>query len=483
MQTSLRALHLACVTTLALGCNTPVAQLDGGADAPVDASADTIEVPDAYTRCVAPSVVVAGTPETDLIANAPPACGSTPHTWLRSETLGSVVSRRGGSRYTAAGLQGLADAASITLPSAPEHDVRAEFVVYETQDRGRRVESTAYVVYPTDMTGDVPVALLLHGTSGLRAGCGPTSEFETQVLAAVFASFGWVAVAPDFLGLESAGEPYGDLHPYLVGEATAIASLDAARAAIRTFGASTPGGACASNEVVLFGASQGGHALLWVDRLAPYYARELNLLGGVASVPSADLTAQMQRSVESTVPATTNFAAALAGQAHWYGQEAVLNSVLRAPFNTSVPEGLAMACNIANPTRDATVETLYTEAFRTQVTAEGVGAVDSVGCWFREASLTATSIPRITPASPSYGLLFIAGSEDDLIHPPIERAAYDALCASTPLAYLECEGAGHVDTTFWSVPEILGFMAARRSRTPFTRVCTRPAAQRCMGTP
>ena len=218
-------------------CDPAASTPDAGSAADAPAS-DTLSVADAPAiddasgpaRCVVPAPLVAGTPATDAIANAPPRCGSVPGAWLRDADLGSVVSRRTGSNYTAATLQTLAGAANVMLPGMPENNVRTETIVYATQDRGARVESTALVAYPTNVPAgtEVPIVLVLHGTSGFRPECGPTSSLEAGLLAAIFASYGWIAVAPDYLGLESAGEPYGALHPYLVGEATAIASLIAA---------------------------------------------------------------------------------------------------------------------------------------------------------------------------------------------------------------------------------------------------------------
>lgn len=464
---------------------------DAGAqsDAYVDDAAMSVDAPSMVDasrigRCTIATPLVAGTPATDAIANAPPRCGRATTPWLRDADLGSIVSRRNGASYSAATLQALADGANVMLPHVPENSVRTETVVYTTQDRGRRVQSTALVAYPTDtpMGSDAPIVLVLHGTSGFRAGCGPTSDLSAGILAAAFASFGWIAVAPDYLGLESAGEPYGALHPYLVAEATAIASLDAVRAAVRTVSANAPT-VCAQPRLALFGGSQGGHATLWVDRLAPYYAREFELIGAVATVPAADLLGQSQRAVREPVQATANLAASIVTQAAWYDQEASLSSILRAPFNTSVPAALAAMCDPGDALDPTTqLADLFTPEFLTSAQAD-IATTMPVGCWLRESSLTVTSIPRINPASPSYGILFVVGSNDQLIHPPIERAAYDTLCAAgTPLQYLECEGASHTQTTGWAVPEVFNFLDARRANTAFTPQCTRPAATRCMGT-
>ncbi len=487
-----RASAVAGLFSLLAACDPSTPTPDAGAtgdafasDAPGSVDAPLSDDASRMGRCTIPAPMVAGTPATDAIANAPPRCGSVPGAWLRDADLGSVVSRRTGSNYTAPGLQALADAAGVMLPSAPVNNVRTETVVYATQDRGARVQSTALVAYPTNTPAgaDVPIILVLHGTSGFRPGCGPTADLSAGLLAAVFASFGWIAVAPDYLGLESAGEAYGSLHPYLVGEATAIASLDAARAAMRTVEANAPT-ACASPRLAVFGGSQGGHATLWVDRLAPYYAREFELIGSVATVPTADLLGQSQRAVLAPVEATANLAASLTTQAAWYNQEAALSDMLRAPFDTSVPAALAAACDPGDALDPTTgLSDLFTPAFLASAQAD-IGATMPAGCWLRESSLTVSSIPRITPSSPSYGILWVVGSEDRLIHPPIERASYDTLCAAgTPLQYLECEGASHTRATAWAIPELFAFLDARRANMPFTTQCTRPAASRCMGTP
>lgn len=452
------------------------ASLDAG---PTDAALDAT----AFAECPARAPLVAGTPETDAVADAPPRCGTT-SAWLRSDRLGEVVTRDPGTAYSIALLRGLAAGAGVTLPRDPQHAVVTETLAYVTQDRGVLVQSSALIAYPSDLgaRAELPILLVLHGTSGFRAGCGPTTDTASQALAALLASYGWIAIAPDYLGMESLGEPYGAIHPYLVGEATAIASLDAARAASRVV-AEDRGALCASAEVAVFGGSQGGHATLWVDRLAPYYARELELLGAVATVPTADVVGQAERALTSVVPATSNFAAMLATQAPWYGAEDALSSIFAPPYDVDVPAALAASCS-ASPEVPATLDALFTTSFLDAVAGDGVEAVAPAGCWLRESSLTASSVPRLGGDPPGYGILWVVGAEDTLIHPPIERAAYDALCAAgTPLAYLECEGASHTEASVWSIPELLEFLDARRAREPFTRECARPVAARCRGTP
>ena len=103
-----------------------------------------------------------------------------------------------------------------------------------------------------------------------------------------------------------------------------------------------------------------------------------------------------------------------------------------------------------------------------------------------ESGLTTTSVPRIANPSPSYGILFLTGGEDPLVHTPIEREAFRTLCeAGLPAEYVECEGAGHGEATLWGIPEILDFVDARLAGETYTppSSCEPPAATRCAGTP
>ncbi len=459
-----------------------------------DDDAVTPPVPDAgapdlgrpLPECTLPTPLVAGTPETDALANAPARCGAPAYAWLRDANLGEVVDRRRISSYAADQLAALAVAVEVSLPRPPEHNVYVERVAYKTQDRGRSVESSMGLAFPTDdaTAAERPILLFLHGTSGFTANCGPSMDGNYQILAALLASYGWIVAMPDYLGLESLGTPYGALHPYLVGEPTAIASLDAARAAMHAV-ASRPGNLCASTKLLVIGMSQGGHAALWVDRLAPYYAREFELAGVVASVPPADLNAEMERALTELVDGTSNAIATIGAVPQWYGFADRVGEVLRAPYDVDVPAALAADCNpgaaIDTP---ATLADVFTDALISQVATGSIAGFAPWDCVVAENSLTSTPIPRITPASSSYGILYVLGEADQLVHTPFERASYDTLCAAgMPLQYAECAGAGHVDAIYWSLPESLDFLTAREHGEAFTPQCTRPAAATCRGTP
>ena len=194
-----------------------------------------------------------------------------------------------------------------------------------------------------------PMLLMLHGTQGFKDGCSLQNDALSLVLAAYFASLGYVVVLPDYIGLKASGPPTGFPHPYLVGQATAVAALDAVRA-VGSLDKDQRNGVVAAPRLLAFGGSQGGHAALWVDRLAPYYARELTLLGMVATVPPSDLLGHSVRGMTELVPATKNLLAVLGASSSWYGVESRLQEVLLPPFDVSVGQALAASCDADPPT-------------------------------------------------------------------------------------------------------------------------------------
>lgn len=474
-----RSRWLSVLSLAALGCSAPAPATD--AAAPTDAGSDGGPT---YPACVVAAPLVAGTTETDAIANAPARCGMPAYAWLRDPSLGSVVSRVRSGTFSASSLQGLLTAAGVTLPRPITHSVQIDTVAYVTQDRGQLVQSSAAVAYPTDLADrtTLPTVLIAHGTSGWAPRCGPSVEVNFHSISAAFAGLGYVVVAPDYLGLESAGTAYGAPPPYLVGEPTAIASLDALRAGLRAISDQRIA-ACGDTNVVVWGASQGGHAALWIERLAPYYAREIHLQGVVAAIPATDVVGHAEHAFSSVVDTTHFFAAMFATAPSWYGLGDRLGEIFVAPHDADLPAALAASCD---PTITVDpLDGLLTATIRDAATAGTMSALDPWGCVLRESSLLDTSIPRLSTASdPSYGILFITGENDSILSPAIERPGYDTLCASgVPLTYLECQGAGHVDAALWSLSETFDFLEARARGDAFTPNCARPAASRCSGTP
>jgi len=129
--------------------------------------------------------------------------------------------------------------------------------------------------------GDRPVLSWGHGTTGLADECAPSRDVQSAGLglAVPFLERGMVFVASDFEGLGTPGR-----HPYVAGESEGRGVLDIVRAA-QQLGDRVG----ASEEVVLWGHSQGGHAVLFANQIAADWAPELDVVGTVAGAPPSQL--------------------------------------------------------------------------------------------------------------------------------------------------------------------------------------------------
>ena len=81
----------------------------------------------------------------------------------------------------------------------------------------------------------------------------PVSRVIRPGQTSILSSLGYITIAPDYIGMLGFGEPSpeGSIHPYLIAAPTALASLDAVRAALAYLAADPdlqvrpgPGGNC-----------------------------------------------------------------------------------------------------------------------------------------------------------------------------------------------------------------------------------------------
>lgn len=417
-------------------------------------------------------------------------CGAAPYRWIQSPSLGDILEREGVWGHTSLELRlatkKLESDDKLRTDRWPSHGTSAKLIRYQTQDRGKFIDATALVTYPND-DGNYPILLVLHGTSGFHDGCAPSKGAgagglngftdDVGLMMAMFASYGYIVVFPDYIGLKSMGAPTGFMHPYLIAEPTAIASLDAVRAAKKIFaGGTVPG------DVVVIGGSQGGHAAAFVNRYAPHYAPELNIRGSVWDVPPSDMLEQTRAATTSTwVKASDNAIGFLAAADSWYASApGRLAEVLLPPYPQEVPVRLMGACEgleLENPS----LETVYSPWFLQGMKQPHLEGIDPWACYLRENSLSRTSIPR----ADNIPSLFLLGEMDNLVNNAVERQAFVDLCAQgMALQYLECAGASHTKPLVWAYDQVLDFLEARLRGEPMpAHTCQVLPAERCTSQP
>lgn len=372
----------------------------------------------------------------------------------------------------------------------PQHPVSVYRYSYVTQDRGALIDATATVTFPDVAEPTAfPVILFLHGTVGFNDACSPSRHIEDDshpnflnaALAGIFASWGYVVVMPDYIGLRSLGPTSPELHPYLVGEATAIAAWDSLRAADAILLDITQG-TVSGDRVLVWGASQGGHAAAFTTRYGPWYAPEYDIAASVWAIPPTDLTRHLTAALHEVRSATANTIAFLATGEQWYGPlPDGLSTVFNPPFSSQLQPDLQASCSPNTLDGVTELSQIFTPAL---LAAAGDGSFAQFAPWAcmtRENSLTTTSLPKLNDV-PS---LMILGSADTLVYPDIERDAVTDLCErGERLVMLECAGARHSEGFFWSIDDAMDFMEARLAGDPMpSHTCTVTAPTTCSNTP
>lgn len=163
--------------------------------------------------------------------------------------------------------------------------VRAARVVYRSTegDSGDPTQVSGSVFVPSRTPPDAgwPVIAIAHGTTGIDEPCAPSLSpdllGQSQLVKKLVES-GYAVSLADYQGLGAPG-----VHPYPDARTGGLNVIDSVRALRRTF----PG---ISDRWAIYGGSEGGGAAWAADEQAANYSPELNLVGAVAVVPSADVS-------------------------------------------------------------------------------------------------------------------------------------------------------------------------------------------------
>ena len=464
---------------------------DGGTP---DARASDVGSSDASSPTDAPRVEDVASPP----FRPPAVCGAAPHEWLPADQVGEVVAF--GQlplfhRITGPQLDVLLAQVGYERVSPVPYGVRIYFLRYVTQDRGELREATAAVGIPegVDPATELPVALWLHHSVGFVDACAPLADpVFAPVAPAVMASQGYLAIAPDFLGLMGMGEPSppGSFHPYLVAEPTAIASLDAVRAALR---AVTDRGLATGDpgRVVLIGGSQGGHAAFAVDRYAPHYAPELGILAAAAAVPPTDLRSIARRAATDWGAASRTLPAAFVAMGKWYGGAdggaveltGVLTNDEPFLFATTVEERYRADCgfDLRVDGLDA-LEDLYTPDFLAAAQAGDWESVAPWGCYLAQNSPSFSAVPYASDTP----FLAVYAENDELVFAEEQKEDVERLCdMGYRIEHVECGGLTHTPGGRATAPLMLDWLARRVAGEPWPeeKVCVLTAPVDCEALP
>jgi hypothetical protein len=338
---------------------------------------------------------------------------------------------------------------------------------------------------PDGEVAALPTVLTMHPTMGYDDACAPSSRMEGAVLALLPATMGWIAVAPDGLGMCGvAGACPDTFHTYLLGEPTAIAAWDAVRAAHeKLIDVSDDTGVLPDGRVAPIGPSQGGHAALFVERYAAHYAPEYEVSCVVAAVPPGDLAGQATAALSRLSGATRMGLAFLAAAYLWYQPDVPASTLLNEngprDYATYVMETYPDTCSEGALTSGAsTLEDLFAPEFLAGFASGGWSAVEPWGCMAHENSLPWASVPYAGDAE----ILIVLGESDRIVSSVIEHETIETLCGmGYRIQHVECAGQSHEQAVLVSVTRQLGWVeeCLAGARIPDDDVCVVHEPEAC----
>lgn len=419
---------------------------------------------------------------------APAICGQAPYQWLPARDVGAVLESARKPNVSLLELQLITTVAylgsRLNVKHGLSYGVRLAVLRYQTQDRGKTVDATATVAWPAASNRRFPLALFLHPTLGYTDRCAPSRDAgkttaPMTIFAMLLASQGYVAVLPDYLNQRSLGGPSPGVTPYLLLEPTAIASLDAARAAKAYLAKNET--VTAAEDLYLWGHSQGGQAVAFTLALQPFYAPELAIKAAASLSPPLDLLETGRANWAGPEPLyNLGQAQAYAWRDYYGGVD--LRSALLPPWDATALLQLDSYCDPSykDPIRQVKDPgTIFTPPFLALLRD---GAPHQPwSCWLR-ANNPATMGP---PPRTDVPLLYVTGEKDVTVPPPANQAVVDRWCgAGAKIVELQCAGADHTASLVNSIDDVLSFFEDRQAGKALPADLCRPRAPvRCTSTP
>jgi alpha/beta superfamily hydrolase len=166
-------------------------------------------------------------------------------------------------------LNAVANQQLLSLSGNPVCDVLIYDIQYATVG-GANEATTASgaLMVPTGFgakcTGARPIVLYAHGTTTTRAFTMTSMQnAETLFLAAIFASQGYIVVAPNYAGYDSSTLPY---HPYLIADQESKDMMDALAAARTALPFASATLTKDGGQLFVTGYSQGGYVAMATHR-------------------------------------------------------------------------------------------------------------------------------------------------------------------------------------------------------------------------
>jgi pimeloyl-ACP methyl ester carboxylesterase len=311
------------------------------------------------------------------------------------------------------------------------------------------VTGTVFAPKGTPPEGGWPIIAYGHPTTGVIAGCAPSSSptllnLSPTILGLV--NSGYVVAMSDYQGLDDA-KTY---HPYLDATTAGYNLIDSVRAARKVV-------ADTSNRWAAFGLSQGAQAAWAANELSPQYGAGLDLVGSVSVSPPLDIAgfaddaANRELSKEQQ-PAYQALLATFKNEDPGLNLDDYRRGIVADKWDA------LLQCDFAKADQRAQIVDQITPD---DLVPSSVAATDVLRDHLRTSSL-----PRRPLAAPAY---VIYGGQDVLIPPAWTDAALQRACESGDVVRIDLQpDRGHSDV---DVSPVMGWLADRFRGDPAPNSC------------
>ena len=313
---------------------------------------------------------------------------------------------------------------------------------WTTNGNGQRLAVTGIVAAPMEAMPSRPrrVIAWTHGAWGVAEKCAPSlsPNFFAATAGMDAVRSGYVVVAPDYIGLASS-----TMHPFLVGQDTANAVLDAVRAAREI------PGAAAGADFAVWGESQGAHAALWTAIAARLHAPDLRLVATAAAAPPTDLAANLREGSDKNARALLlSFTLHSWSTLYGFSMDGIANRT-----NQGIIHRLAENNCISLEKKPKFGMILGVLTIVRATKNKDIAKIEPWGSFARANSVDPARVPG--------PLLIAQSSKDTIIAPAVTRKFAKSVCRrGTALRWIEMTG-GHVDAARDSAQETIGWITAR----------------------
>ncbi|GAA1834305.1 lipase family protein [Pseudonocardia ailaonensis] len=229
---------------------------------------------------------------------------------------------------------------SERLLGAPNGAAAWRVLYHSRDDAGADIAVSGTVIAPTAPAppGGRTIVSWGHPTTGVAPRCAPSvgaDPFDLVEGLTDLIGAGYVVAATDYSNMGAPGP-----QTYLIGTTSGNSVLDAARAAR---GLPEAG---ASNGLLLWGHSQGGHAALFAGERAASYAPELALKGVAVAAPAAELGALLDADIGDVSGVTIGSYAFNAYASAYASRPGVALDSILTPAGAAATPGMAQLCLI-----------------------------------------------------------------------------------------------------------------------------------------